>query len=297
MPHPTHHDAMHPCARGPHCAARTIDPDTGHTTPAWTWRPLCDADRDLVQHALVQLPRMHDHIAAGDGLASAGDGIKVATSREAPVLIDLGADELVRLIQETLVSWEERVRAVARLSPLDTATSRARRGHVVVAQASRILAPRVDALLVLPAEPMMRDGELAELDGLDAAFEIFQLIWRCRATLTDTTAPARPLSTPCRCGLRRLVQITDWQDRPDGAKCLNCRTTYTQEKFDQLRDGRLTEARTRAAALPTATRLVYDHELSGRTPAGPHAHEQDPGPRYRVWAGPENQAEPERIDP
>ncbi|GAA0969890.1 hypothetical protein GCM10009555_017810 [Acrocarpospora macrocephala] len=259
-------DGTRPCARDQRCSAATIDPDTGKREPAWSPRPLCDTDRDALQFVITQFPRMyvrlHQQLLV-TGAGSAG-GPKVSTSKSAPIPLNTSADELLRLLVATLVSWEERVRDVARLSPLDTENSRRRRDSVAVDQAVKILTPRVDALIALQAEPMMRDGEVVEMGGADAALELFHLHWRCRAALTDGDAPARPLSTPCACGLRQLVEVVDWEGRPDGAKCRSCRAEYSQQELDDLTLGASADARARVAAQVAAHRARQEALIVSR---------------------------------
>lgn len=172
------------------------------------------------------------------------DDVRVAVSKAPPVPLDLAADEILREMAEVLVSWEERVRDVARLSPLDTATSRARRAGFAVEQAARVLAPRVDALLALPAGPMMRGGELVDLDGTAAGLEILDLRWRASRALPQTGGEARPIAVPCgECGWRSLVERLDVLGYLDGARCRQCGHEYTPEGLAELRAKALAKAK------------------------------------------------------
>ncbi|MEO3860906.1 hypothetical protein [Acrocarpospora sp. B8E8] len=287
-PDPRAHDEDRPCARDQRCSAATIDPDTGRREPAHSPRPLCDTDRDLLQVAIGQLPRMYVrvHQALLVAGASSNGGPKVTTSKSPGLLINTSADELLRLLTFTLVSWEERVREVAHLSPLDTELSRRRRDSVALQQAVKILEPRVDALLALDFEPMMRDGEIVELDGEDAALELFQLHWKCRAVLTDTSAPAEPLKVPCRCGLRQLVQIFDFEDRPDGAVCRQCRAEHSQQQLVALEGEKTADARTQEAARMAAHRVQREEIERARAAelAVHHLCRGDTGPARQALA-------------
>ncbi|WP_113699703.1 hypothetical protein [Nonomuraea lactucae] len=75
-------------------------------------------NRNAVEEALHDLPvlfvRVHQRLDKSFAVAG---GPVVSISKSAPVPISLAVDELLRLILATLVSWEERVRDVARLTP------------------------------------------------------------------------------------------------------------------------------------------------------------------------------------
>jgi len=234
-------DNTRPCARGPRCAARTPD-----GTPARGPRPFCDTDRNLIETALRAMPALYARL--GQVLIqprySPPLGVRVATSPAPPALIDLRADEVMRDMEAVLVSWEERVRDVAHLTPLDTATSRHRRGGYAVQQATDVLAPRVDALIALDAAPMLRGDQVLELSGVDAGLEILDLHWRGRAGLPETASGARPLPVPCgACGWRMLAEITDVLGYLDGARCRRCGAVYDAEGLAALRRAALETAR------------------------------------------------------
>ncbi|MFF4989649.1 hypothetical protein ACFY19_20820 [Streptosporangium saharense] len=240
---------MRPCARGHRCAARTITA-TG-PTPALSWRPFCDADRDLIETALTGMPALYVRVAELLGTRTSSgtpDDIRVAMSKAPPVPINLAADETARAIVEALVSWEERIRDVARLAPLDTAASRARRDGVAVVQAARTLAPRVDALVVLPAAPMMRGGDLLDLDGIDAGLEVLHLRRRACQLLPEADAPARPIpGVACgACGWRSLSEHLDELGYLDGARCRNCGTRTDAAGLAALRAAAVARAKARA---------------------------------------------------
>jgi hypothetical protein len=170
--------------------------------------------------------------------------VRVTTSPTPPVPINLRADEVMRDIEAILVSWEERVRDVARLTPLDTATSRHRRGGYAVQQAADVLAPRVDALIALDAAPMLRGDQVLELSGVDAGLEILDLHWRARAGLPETAPGARPLPVPCgACGWRALREMVDVLGYLDGARCRRCGAVYDAEGLAALRRAALETAR------------------------------------------------------
>ncbi|MEV4180203.1 hypothetical protein AB0J28_01990 [Streptosporangium canum] len=232
-------DSMRECARASRCSDPRIETANGKTTrwPALTPRAFCDSCRGVIARALDDLPMLfvRVHMELG-GSQQASGGPVVSVSKSAPVPLSLQADELIRLILATLVSWEERVRTVARLSELDTATSRRRRDGVILTQAWTILAAHLDALLALEPEPMVRDGELVELGGADAGLDVLYLAWRCQALLTETTKAARHLEgIPCSCGFCELYEILiDGQFA--GANCRQCGADYTAQTYKDLTD-------------------------------------------------------------
>ncbi|MER5420356.1 hypothetical protein [Streptosporangium roseum] len=236
---PADYDGMRECARAGRCSDPRIDTAGGKTTrlPALTPRAFCDSCRGAIARALDALPMLfvRVHMELG-GIRGEAGGPVVSVSKSAPVPLSLQADELIRLILATLVSWEERVRTVARLSELDTATSRRRRDGAVLTQAYTILAAHLDALLALEPEPMIRDGELVELGGADAGLDVLYLAWRCEALLTETTKAARHLGgIPCQCGFCELYEVlVDGQFA--GAKCRQCGADYTAETYKDLTD-------------------------------------------------------------
>ncbi|MFF4417068.1 hypothetical protein ACFYY8_31495 [Streptosporangium sp. NPDC001559] len=282
---------MRECARADRCAEprfETIDGRT-HRLPALTPRPYCDGDRAVILNTIEDLPAkwrlVHDEL--GETTSSPSD--PVSSSKTAPVPLSLNADELLRMALMLLVSWEERVRAVAHMRPLDSQTSRLRRDEVALDQACRVLADRVDVLLSLPPEPMMRIVSIPEaatmpagtlgwvhhvagyaevmrlLDGTDAGAELLYLHWRCRAMLTDVSTSGKHLPVPCRCGFTELYEILDWNDQPDGAKCRECGREYTDNEFTILRGEAYMVAEVRKQKLPPVPRRAAEYaELSGR---------------------------------
>lgn len=241
-PHQDDHwrnEGLRECARAGRCSDPRIETANGKSArlPALTPRAFCDSDRGVIAKDLNELPMLfvRVHMELG-GSQQASSGPVVSVSKTPPTPMSLQADELIRLVLSTLVSWEERVRRVARLSDLDTATSRRRRDGVILTQAYTILAAHLDALLALEAEPMMRDGELVDLGGADAGLDVLQLAWRCRAFLTETTKAARHLQgIPCYCGFCELYEILE-DGQFAGAKCRQCGQDYNAETYKELTD-------------------------------------------------------------
>jgi hypothetical protein len=245
------------CARGERCSDPRLTTESGKTVrlPALSYQTFCPQDRTAVSKALNDLPmlfvRVHQRL---DKSFAVSGGPVVTVSKSAPVPLSLAADELKRLILATLVSWEERVRTVARLSPLDTETSRLRRDGAVFTQSWTILSAHLDALLALEAEPMMRGNELVELSGADAGLDILYLTNRCHHFLTDTEQRARHLSgVYCDCGYPELYEVLDVNGQQAGARCRQCGDQYNREECAELTRDRADSAKSyrRSSLRPT----------------------------------------------
>jgi len=231
-------DGQRECARADRCSDPRLSTVDGkpRRSPALSYQAFCPQDRTAVSKALNDLPllwvRVHQRLDKSFAVAG---GPVVAVSKSAPVPISLAADELLRLVLACLVSWEERVRDVARLTPLDTGLSRRRRDGAVLTQAYTILAAHLDALLSLPAESMARGEDFEDLSGADAGLELLYLAYRCRAFLTDTKQRPRHLSgVYCDCGFAELYELLDDDGQHAGAECRACRGSYDQQEYADL---------------------------------------------------------------
>jgi len=149
-------------------------------------------------------------------------------------------DALLRLITETLCSWEERVRVVARLTVMDTALSRHRRDGFATTQAVTLLGAHLDALLALPPEPMARTRPaglvLEDLDGAAAGLEVLHLHYRCRSVLGETrAAPQELLGVPCRVcdmlALRRAEPPAHPDDPSWWSECAGCGDRMREDTY------------------------------------------------------------------
>jgi len=260
-------DGQRECARADRCSDPRLSTVDGKTrrAPALTYQAFCPQDRTAVSKALNDLPllwvRVHQRL--DKTFAASGGGPVVAVSKSAPVPISLAADELLRLALACLVSWEERVRDVARLTQLDTVLSRRRRDGAVLTQAYTILSAHLDALLALPAESMARGDTCEDLSGADAGLELLHLAYRCRAFLTDTKQAPRHLSgVYCDCGWAELYEQLDDDGQPDGAQCRQCRSEYDRQGYEDLTKDRAEPVKMyRHRSLRPA---VLDDELSRR---------------------------------
>jgi hypothetical protein len=251
-----------PCRQGPFCAsAVTADtPDGPVRVPLKGPRAFCDPDRGKVATALDALPR--DYAALAADLGNPGQQAGTVRSPFGPrIPLRLGAEALMRAIAESLVSWHDRVAAVASLTP--PPAERARDGWLVD-RAVRVMSPRLDALLALDPEPMRRacahhlirllgddapDGIVRpgyviawpDLGGADAGLEILRLHRLARVTLGETRPkPVELLGVPCRveeCDMLALRRA----DLPDNlepgdedapwSQCSSCGDIMTETEY------------------------------------------------------------------
>lgn len=249
------------CARAERCSDPRIETVEGRNVrlPALGYRAFCDLDRNTIEKALTDLPAFELRVHADIGQRGQASGPRVSTSKSPPLPINLNVDELLRDMVSVLVSWHERVAAVARLSaPVGS-----------VYGACIVLAAHIDALLALPEEPMMRSVWLHEaaqlphgtlglvhksaeyadtiqqLDGARAGLEVLQLHYRCRRLLGETKAAARRLSgVYCDCGYPELYEVLDDDGQAAGAACRQCRTEYDKRGYEDLTKDRAEPVKT-----------------------------------------------------
>jgi hypothetical protein len=232
------------CARAEWCRDYTLETEDGQTVRKGKLGPrsFCDADRAEIDTALGQLPGYWAHLRAELGKPSA-DGMHVHMPFGPRVPIRLDIDAQMRLMVETLCSWEERVRDVGRLTPLDTSLSRWRRDGKAITQSARILGAHLDVLLALGTGPMarLRDGVMAteELGGADAGLEILHLKYRARSILGETTPPPVELEgIQCRrqsCDLRNTLYRAEPPQHEDSpaywSVCAACGDRMTETEY------------------------------------------------------------------
>ncbi len=243
-----------PCAQGPWCASAVTDPE-GNRLPAPGPRAFCDRDRARIETALAGLPRLYACLGAEIGTPAQGSTpVRSPFGPRLPLRADI--DAIMRLAEEVLVSWHERVAAVARLSFPE---GRVRPG-VAVSRAVQVLSPRLDALLALGPEPMRRAVSLdalaqlpedapgvvrsvyaavhADLSGADAGLEILRVHRLARAALGETKArPEELLGVPCRneecdmLALRRAELPSDPAAPAWWSECSACGDRMTEEEY------------------------------------------------------------------
>jgi hypothetical protein len=244
------------CARGAQCSSGTAVTEGGKTRhkPERSYQPFCPKDRTLLEADLREMPAQFAYLAA-----EIGNPVKNGQMIHAPfgprIPVRTGIDALMRAIVESLSSWHERVADADHLSYPDAGVSRLQRQMVAVRNAERVLRHRVDPLLALDSQPMLRtlkvtserdpDGrdseDIAEnisLDGLDAGMEIFTLHYLCRAVLGETkAAPDKLLGVPCRreecdqLALRRAGLPSDPKAKEWWSECSACGDRLTGAEY------------------------------------------------------------------
>lgn len=257
------------CRQGAWCAgAVSVTGEDGTETRlgAPSYQPFCPSDRGKVETALTALPRDYAHLAAD--LGNPGQAAGAVRSPFGPrIPLRLGTEALMCAVAESLVSWHDRVAAVGSLAPLEDRDGEGRRiarEGWLVARSAAVLAPRLDALLALPPEPVrraathrligllgddapdgiVRSGYVAtwpELDGGDAGLEILRLHRMARTVLGETRPkPVELLGVPCRVeecdmlALRRADLPGDMEPGDEDApwsECAACGDIMTETEY------------------------------------------------------------------
>jgi hypothetical protein len=238
-----------PCSRGPYCSGRRIvtEGSERRIIPARTYGPFCPSCRGLIASCLAELPPAYVRLSEESGeMHRRGTGTHSAFGPRLP--FDPSYQELMARIAEALLSFEERVRTVARLSVLDTQLSRRRDQQAAVADAATLLghADYFSALLALPPEPMMRSVpdrsrpdamELVEMDGKAAGEEILALHRKALLILGEIVRQRELIDgVPCR----RCENISLYRAEPpsDPAKevlwseCRECHDQMDRKTFE-----------------------------------------------------------------
>jgi hypothetical protein len=251
-PGPDETDAGTPCACGRRCAESDYQGNA-----ALCPRAFCLTDRDWIGRAIFKLPETYASLALLLPRSEQA-GERVSGSREAPIPVAADVEAFMREIVHVAVSWEDQVRAVARLS--DYPDGRRRDGKAL-ADACRTLGPdgQLDTLLSLLPEskvryaPPWRIAELAESDpdvilhfdtsgdawetvkkdGTAAGLEFLAITGRARGMLGLTRQRRRITELPCDgCSAPTLVQYEardgGWEE---AVKCTNCPNAYTGLQF------------------------------------------------------------------
>ena len=254
------------CARAERCSSATTS-DGQDPVPAWADlpSPFCRKDTGRVCRSLADMPRRYVALRLAIGQKPRlGEDSRVTGSRDAPIPLRLDIDALIRDMLLILVSWEERVAETADLTRPSAALSRHRRDEIAVPAAVRTLAPRVDILFALAAQPMMRVKPIPArekvpdwaaglaaastagfvhpgggyvtadipLAGPDAGLEILNLGDRCRRALRETTPPPLLLDgIPCRrCEHLALTAAPEpeWK-----SECSQCGDLLSQAEYSE----------------------------------------------------------------
>lgn len=236
-----------PCSRDVRCSGRRITIENGErkVNPARTYGPFCASCQGLIRDCLSELPPAYQRLAD-----ETGETHRRGVSGHSPfgprLPFDASYDELMRRIAEVLVSFEERVRTVARLSVLDTQDSRRRDQHDAVSDAARLLGAHLSVLLALEPGPMMRsiphasspdDVTLLELGGREAGEEVLDLHRRALLLLGEIVRQREVLEgVPCRAceamSLHRAEPPSDPEREAMWSECGECRDVMSRPEFD-----------------------------------------------------------------
>lgn len=255
--HTTGDEGLHDCARGNHCAARTTAAASGGErviVPAQTYRTYCDPCRDRIRDCLEDLPARYRELRDRIGDKGRADGPRVSGGgRTPPIPINLGMDALIRQTEEIILSWDERVRALANLT--DLAAPDLARG---VSAACGMLHAHVDVLLGLNADSMARTMDLArheflpedavgwvhpaagwvdyytDLAGEEAGREVLNLHHRALKVLGYAPQHHDLIVTCWACGERDLRRHDGSAGLADHVECLHCREQYLGSRLRSL---------------------------------------------------------------
>jgi len=238
-----------PCACERHCAERDYQGN-----PQLGPRAFCDTDRDRIGDAIARLPETYAELRLLLPVTGQQEE-RVTGSREAPVPVNLDVQAFMRQVVWVACSWEDQVRAAVSLSDLPDGR---RRDGVALAQACRILAAHLTALLSLPRETKVRfvppsrlEGmepgtfwadtagdawAYSDMDGTGAGLEFLQLHGRARGMLGLTRQRRRITEVPCDgCRGRTLVQAEakagGWEP---AVRCTACPVAYIGANYDLL---------------------------------------------------------------
>ena len=247
------------CARGPWCSGRVITIENGEriVLAAITPRAYCDGCQDHIASCLADFPGLYVRLA-----------LEIAQPRQAETLIKVpfgpslplseSIDAHMRLITETLCSWEDRIRDVASLSDLGAKGERPQDKGSDLERSLSVIEPRVTVLLSLGPQDMIRfvrpdlapddaavlashGGMLkviTPLAGQDAGAEILHMHYLARRLLLETNPP-QPLLPDFRCRVceQKLLRKAAPPWHEDGewfkSRCDNCGDEMTDEDYKQ----------------------------------------------------------------
>jgi hypothetical protein len=235
------------CSRGNYCSGRRIVTEGSERKilPARTYGAFCESCRTLIASCLSELPPAYVRLAGEIGEpSSAGTAIRSPFGPRLPLRADV--DALMRAIAETLLSWDERVRTIARLSVLDTQRSRRAVQAGVVTRSAGLLGAHLTVLLALEPGPMVRavrarsapdDIVIADLGGKEAGEEILWLHRSALMILGEIVKQREPLDgVPCkRCeefGLERAEPPSNPEHEAMWSECSSCRHQMTKKQFE-----------------------------------------------------------------
>lgn len=205
----------------------------GHETVPTTGLPLCEPHLEAAERDVRSL--VYDYVDLTQALVpGTSAGQKVSGTRDAPVPLSLPADELLRAIHHTAVTWVEVAREHAGLPP---APDRGVRAGWAVQRAVLTLAPRVRLLAALPATavwPDGPDGPPAEMTGAEGLLALGRLHQRARHMLGRTRMVEELLGECPACGLDRVLRREYGSDTVHCAGCGHIQTWDDYQRYVKL---------------------------------------------------------------
>ena len=261
VPDPDH------CARGAWCTGRviTIEGATRTITPATTPRAYCDGCQVHIGTCLEDFPglylRLHRELSE-----HRQDGVMVRAPFGPSLPLNTAVDAQMRLMTETLCSWELRIRDGASMSDLGAHENEPQDDLSDLQRSVTAIMPdpeqnRLSMLLSLAPQEMVRfmpawavteeDQDAAEvtadnagilkvtllLDGRRAGLEIMHLHYLARRLLLETSPPM-PLLPDFRCRVceKKLLRKAPPPWHEDGewywSRCDGCGDEATREEYD-----------------------------------------------------------------
>jgi hypothetical protein len=233
------------CAQGDWCREREIV--NGEILAAETPRSFCGSCSGEIGRNLADLPygwdRAHREIAQ---LSRGGRAVRVPFGPRLPGSRLGEVDAVLREITECLLGWDERVRAVARMSHV----SRTRGLHAgtakAVGDAARLLGDNLGVLLALdendPGSEMRRfergEPELRQLGGTAAGLEILSAHRHALRVLGELRPQTETFDgVPCKhCedmgSLERAEPPSDPSREAMWSRCASCLDTMSKKDFD-----------------------------------------------------------------
>lgn len=201
------------CRRGPHCTARDVQGN-----PADAPRALCVRDEDELGRTLRAYPDDLVQLRLAALAALPGTGLSEHTAGgavEAPLPFRADLDELADLLVSTTVEWAWIIASVSGVP--GPPPGRHYPGRALQ-HAVGILRPRMSVLMALQPWTVTRGGEPVDMDGGDAALELFDLHHRVKAVI-GVTRKVLHLPNPCPvCGVRALCHFAG----ENGLRCGSC---------------------------------------------------------------------------
>lgn len=244
-------DEFGQCCRGYHCQDARPD-QFGRRAGAPTPRPLCDACADHLAGALADIPAMYSQLGTLLGEKPRSVGEPVSGTREPPMPLNAGVDELMGRVWDVVSSWDARVREVLALPQRRLDVSWSKRPDTV-SRMCTMMSHRVGVLLALPERDVCRTvpirdaadlpkGTLGEvypelgyarvmlaMGGREAGLELLAMHARMMAVCGQTRPVSVIVGVDCpSCGLAALTR----RSGDDGVECRACHARLTDDEYE-----------------------------------------------------------------